>query len=138
MKKYVELYLYIGGDKENIKTEMEIVNQMRVKQAADDEFDNDLSLSGTEIEDKVYESVIKKEIMKGYSADEIGQSLKHQEEIIEMIIKREQVKFKQLQNEKQLFRQKISFLNGYFQFEDIDRQNEAERQKLEVQKSLQK
>lgn len=27
------------------------------------------SLNGTEVEEKVYESVIKKEIMKGYSAD---------------------------------------------------------------------
>jgi hypothetical protein len=79
MKKYVELYLHIGGYQENIKTEMEIVNEMRVKEVNDEECEeDDSSLSGTEIEDKIYESVIKKEIMKGYSADEIGQSLRHQ------------------------------------------------------------
>jgi hypothetical protein len=32
--------------------------------------------------------VIKKEIMKGYSADEIGLSLKQQGELIDLILKR--------------------------------------------------
>ena len=48
MKKYVELYLYIGGDKENIKTLMEMVNEMKVKDSVEDEFDDDSSFKGTE------------------------------------------------------------------------------------------
>ncbi len=59
--------------------------------------------------------------MKGYSADEIGQTLRHQEELIEMIIKRETVKLQHLNIEKCLFREKISFINNYFDFEDIDK-----------------
>ena len=48
MKKYVELYLYIGGDKENIKTLMEMVNEMKVKDSVEDEFDDDSSFKETE------------------------------------------------------------------------------------------
>ncbi len=49
MKKYVELYLYIGGDKENIKSEMEVVNEMKVKDGIEDELDEYSSINGTEV-----------------------------------------------------------------------------------------
>ena len=78
LKKYVELYLYIGGDKEAIKSEKEMIDEMRVKDAEERNEEEEESLNGTEVEEKVYESVIKKEIMKGYSADEIGLSLRQQ------------------------------------------------------------
>jgi hypothetical protein len=36
LKKYVELYLYIGGDKDNIKNEKDIIDEMRVKDCGDE------------------------------------------------------------------------------------------------------
>jgi hypothetical protein len=39
MKKYVELYLHIGGSNDNIKTEMEIVDEMRAKNKCTHEYD---------------------------------------------------------------------------------------------------
>ena len=74
----MELYLYIGGDKEAIKSEKDMIDEMRVKDAEERNEEEEASLNGTEVEEKVYESVIKKEIMKGYSADEIGLSLRQQ------------------------------------------------------------
>lgn len=74
----MELYLYIGGDKETIKSEKDMIDEMRVKDAEERNEEEEESLNGTEVEEKVYESVIKKEIMKGYSADEIGLSLRQQ------------------------------------------------------------
>lgn len=77
---------------------------MRVKDEEERNEEEEESLNGTEVEEKVYESVIKKEIMKGYSADEIGLSLRQQEELLELILRRESVKLKNLEIEKLLFR----------------------------------
>ena len=39
-------------------------------------------------DERVYESVIKREIMKGYSASEVGISLLQQQQIVDLLIQR--------------------------------------------------
>lgn len=72
------------------------------------------SLAMTELDEKVYEDAIKREILRNYSPREVEVALKQQEELICLLIDREQLKLENHQIEHSLFRSKIGLMNINF------------------------
>jgi hypothetical protein len=72
--------------------------------------------------------MIRKEIMKGYLARDVCLSLQQQEEIMSLIVDRENIKLQDLLVQKTLFRHKIT--NFGFDFEYLDKANEEEEYRM--------